>query len=277
MPSPSKITVFCFLASYAVALGFEIVQVLWPRRVQRVLALGFAAAGLLAHSLFLALQPVALSSRSWSMVFLAWILAIFYLYGSLHHRRIAWGIFVLPVVLGLSVLAWVFRRRESGAPGFEWTDLLAVRGEQFWVIAHLVLLLLAAVGVCVAFVASVMYLVQARRLRKKALPGKGFRLLSLERLEEMNRHAVTWAFPLLTAGVMIGAALLLNRGELPHDWTDPKILGALGLWAVFALLLYLRFSAHVRGRRVALVTICAFALLVFTLAASHPVVRGGGR
>jgi ABC-type transport system involved in cytochrome c biogenesis permease subunit len=277
MLSPSKITVFCFLASYAVALGFELVQLLWPRPVQRVLGLGFAAAGFLAHTLFLAIQPLALSSRSWSMVFLAWILAVFYLYGSLHHRRIAWGIFVLPVVLGLSVLAWVFQRRESGAPGYEWADLLAVRGERFWVIAHLVLLLLAAVGVCVGFVASVMYLVQARRLRTKALPRKGFRLLSLERLEEMNRHAVTWAFPLLTAGVVIGAALLLNRSELFHDWTDPKILGAIGLWAVFVLLLYLRYSARVRGRRVALVTICAFALLVFTLAASHPVVQGGGR
>jgi ABC-type transport system involved in cytochrome c biogenesis permease subunit len=271
MPSPSKITVFCFMASYAVALAFELVHLLRPRPVQRVLALGFAAAGLVAHTLFLATQTLALSSRFWSMVFLAWILAVFYLYGSLHHRRILWGVFVLPVVLGLSVLAWGFQRREAAA------DPLPVQGEQFWVIAHLVLLLLAAVGVCVAFVASVMYLVQARRLRTKALPGKGFRLLSLERLEDMNRHAITWAFPLLTAGLVIGAVLLVNRAELLRDWKDPTMLGAVGLWAVFALLLYLRYSVRVRGRRVALLTICAFALLVFTLAASHPAGQGGGR
>ena len=61
-------------------------------------------------------------------------------------------------------------------------------------------MLLAAVGVCVGFLASVMYLVQAQRLRAKIPPGEGMRLLSLERLEAMNRHAINLAFPLLTAG-----------------------------------------------------------------------------
>ncbi|HZU35152.1 MAG TPA: cytochrome c biogenesis protein CcsA, partial [Gemmataceae bacterium] len=185
----NRITILCFGASYAVALLLELLQLFWPRRIQRYLALGFAGAGLLAHTLFLLAQPLALASEFWSVVFLAWILSIFYLYGSIHHRRLAWGVFVLPIVLGLTALAATFGRPDSqGSPQIGWT---AVRGESLWIAIHIGLLVLAAVGICVGFVSSVMYLLQARRLRTKTLPGTGLRLLSLERLESMNRRAIT--------------------------------------------------------------------------------------
>jgi len=275
MPT-DRITVFCFGASYACAMVLELAQLCWPRPVQRLLATGFAGAGLLAHTLFLLARPLALSSQFWSMLFLAWILAVFYVYGSVHHRRVAWGVFVLPVVLGLTVLAGAFDQSESARDTSWWRSLLSVRGETFWVTTHIGLLLLAAVGVCVGFVASVMYLVQAWRLKAKALPGHGVRLLSLERLEAMNRRAVNLAFPLLTAGVLVGGALMLQQPGQLRDWSDPKVWGSVVLWVVFALLLYLRYGAHVRGRRLAFLTIMAFALLILTLASPHPAVRGGG-
>src|SRR5947209_6710611 len=106
------ITLVCFGASYAVALALELVRLLGPRPVLRLLSTGFGAAGLLAHTLFLALHPPALTSRFGSLLFLSWILAVFYLYGSLHYRRVAWAVFVLPVVLGLVVLAGI----EPGSP-----------------------------------------------------------------------------------------------------------------------------------------------------------------
>jgi len=271
----NRITVLCFGASYAVALGVELVELLWPRPVQRLIGLSFATAGLAAHTLFLAAQPLALATQFWSTIFLAWILAIFYLYGSLHHRRRAWGVFVLPLVLGLIALSLTFDRRNGGSVDL-W-GLLAIRGERFWLIAHVMLLLLAAVGVCVGFVSSLMYLIQARRLRAKKVPALGFRLLSLERLEAMNRRAIVLAFPLLTAGVLIGTALIAQRPGQFRDWTDPKIVGTIALWLVFALVFFLRHTRQVAGRQLALLTIVAFALLLFTLASSHPIVLGGPR
>ncbi len=271
----SRITIFCFGASYAVALVLELLQLCWPGRLQRLLALGFASAGLLAHTLFLWAQPLALASQYWSVVFLAWILAIFYLYGSIHHRRLAWGIFVLPLVLGLTVLAATLDRTDTRLSLS--SQFFHLQGEQFWIVAHIAFLILAAVGVCVAFVSSLMYLFQARRLRTKKLPGLGFRLLSLERLEDMNRRAITLAFPFLTAGVLVGMALMFQKPQQLHGWLDAKVWAAAALWLVFVILLYLRYGFHIRGRRVALLTIMAFVLLVFTLASSHPVMQGGGR
>jgi ABC-type transport system involved in cytochrome c biogenesis permease subunit len=140
--------------------------------------------------------------------------------------------------------------------------------------AHATLVILAAVGVCVAFVASLMYLVQAQRLKAKALPGQGLRLPSLERLETMNRRALTLAFPLLTVGALLGIVLMGHAAHEIADWSDPRVLSTVLLWLVFALLLYLRFGLHLRGRRVALLTLVAFGLLLLTLALPH-MGRGG--
>src|SRR5207302_8483344 len=133
-------------------------------------------------------------------------------------------------------------------------------------------ILLATVGVCVGFLASLMYLIQARRLRTKTPPGQGLRLMSLERLESMNRRAIILAFPLLTAGMIAGVVLMLDSDLV--GWTDPRVLGTVVLWAAFAVLLYLRYGRHVRGRQVALMTIAAFLLLLCCVAISHPLRPG---
>jgi ABC-type transport system involved in cytochrome c biogenesis permease subunit len=148
-----------------------------------------------------------------------------------------------------------------------------MHGRHFWPVLHGILLLLAAVGVCVGFVASLMYLAQVHRLRAKVPPGRGVRLLSLERLEAMNRRAILIAFPLLTAGLLVGLGLLLHSGEPATGYV--RILSLVGLWLVFAILLYLRYRVHARGRQVALLTIVAFALLVVSLVSVHPFASGG--
>jgi ABC-type transport system involved in cytochrome c biogenesis permease subunit len=279
-----RITLFCFQASYGVSLALELLQLLKPRPLQRLLALGFGSAGLLAHTLFLVAQGPPLASQFGSMLFLAWILAIFYLYGSVHHRRVAWGVFVLPVVLGLLFLARAWAQPQSEPSDEGWLPrFLAVQSEnqRFWGILHVILLLLAAVGACVGFLASVMYLIQTHRLKAKVLPGRGMPLLSLERLEAMNRRAIVLAFPLLTAGMIIGLALLVQdfthpptEAKLVAGWKDPLVLNAVILWLVFALLLYLRFGQHVRGRNTAVLTIAAFAMLMLTLATRHTLSAG---
>lgn len=262
-----RVTTFCFGASYAVALLIELLQLFRRRRGQQMVGLFFGLAGLLAHTIFLAVQWPSLASRFGSLLFLAWILAVFYMYGSLHHRQVAWGVFVLPVVLGLVILAALFSPGPGQMRGLDLLD--ALKGEGFWGLVHVSFLLLAAVGVCVGFMASVMYLLQAHRLRAKVPVGTGLKLLSLERLEEMNRRAINLAFPLLTIGALIGVALLTQRSDTVQSWTDPRIIGTIILWLVFVLLLYLRYGIHLRGRRLAQLTILAFILLVFTLAFSH--------
>jgi ABC-type transport system involved in cytochrome c biogenesis permease subunit len=270
------VSVLCFAASYALAWTAELAYLIRPRPVLWVIGLCLGSAGLFAHSLFLIHGLLRTEHGSplvtpfGSLLCVAWILAIFYLYGSVHHHKQAWAVFVLPLVLGLIGLASLFQPGPGDNSSPDW-----LRGERFLGLLHGALLLLAAVGVCVGFVASVMYLIQAQRLRAKALPGKGVRLLSLERLEAMNRRAIVTSFPLLTAGVVVGIVLMVLRASDVSGWTDPRILGSVVLWIVFALLVYLRYGLHLRPRRVAVLTIVTFLLLVCTLVTSHTIVQGG--
>jgi ABC-type transport system involved in cytochrome c biogenesis permease subunit len=266
-----RVTIVCFIASYALALALELLHQFRPRPVLRLLALLSGTAGLAAQTLFLVHRKPPLIGQFGWMLYLGWVLAIFYLAGSLHHRRQAWGVFVLPLILGLLGLGAAFDPRRTDATGETSLSL-----QDVWGPLHAWLLLLSAVGVCVGFLASLMYLIQAHRLRAKAVPGHGLRLLSLERLEAMNRRAINLAFPLLTAGLILGA-LIVFQDRLPGWWADRRVLGAFVLWAAFAVLLYLRYGYHLRGRQVALGTILTFVLLLCCLVLAHPVGQGGGR
>jgi ABC-type uncharacterized transport system permease subunit len=267
-----KITVLCFAASYLTAFALELWHQFRPRPILRFFALGFGGAGLLAHIIYLLMQCViaptlALESPTGSLFFLALILAVFYVSEAIHHRRIAWALFVLPVVLGL-IGVGVLLQHPGAASAASW--------QSFWGMTHGTLLLLAAVGVSIGFIASIMYLVQLRRVQAKLPPNQGMPLLNLERLELMNRRAILWSFPLLTAGLLAGFALQLANGTLTQDWTSVRILSVVGLWLVFAILLYLRYRAHVRGRQLALWTMFAFAILMLALVSPHSFVQGGG-
>ncbi|MFO0847266.1 MAG: cytochrome c biogenesis protein CcsA [Gemmataceae bacterium] len=257
-----NVTPACFGLSYLLAFLLELARLKWPRAGVRTAGVFAAAAGLAAHSIYLAVQQPDPAAPFGSLLAVAWVLAVFAVYGAVHHPRQAWAVFVLPVVLGLVGLA--LTETGGGSVG-AWREAGRV-----WGAAHGLLLLLAAVGVSVGFLASVMYLVQAARLRAKANPLSRFKLLSLERLEAMNRRAVSAAFPLLTGGLLIGAVLLRTHHDLAGNWRSVKVLGTVGLWAVCLLLSYLRYAVHVSGRRLALLTIVAFALLLAVLAAAHP-------
>ena len=137
-----RITIVCFAASYGVALGLELIQLGWPRPIYRVVCALFASAGLLAHTLYLLVQRPSLASQFGLLLFLGWILAVYYLAGSLHHRRQARGIFVLPVLLGLTILAGL----TGPGTGTVTKDMEAdaLPGELFWGYLHAGFLLLAA-------------------------------------------------------------------------------------------------------------------------------------
>ena len=148
------------------------------------------------------------------------------------------------------------------------TDPLPPINDRFWAFLHVGLLLLAAVGVCVGFLLASCTSSRLAASAPRPRRGWGLRLLSLERLEQMNRRAVDLAFPLLTAGLVVGLILMLQQ-PLPH-WNDMRVSGAAVLWLAFLVLLVLRYGWKLRGRAVALLTIAAFLLLVLSLVLPHP-------
>lgn len=263
----------CFGLSYLVAFLLELGRLRRPAAAWRWVGLAFGLAGLFAHTLYITYHKPTPAAPYGSLLLLAWVLALFYLYGTVHHARQAWAVFVLPVVILLVTLSWVLLRADGNAP--EWGIPAWLSGERFWGAVHGTLILFAAVGVSVGFLASVMYLIQARRLRNKVNPGRVVPLLSLERLETMNRRALHLAFPLLTAGLLVGSILLRHGHDVGDNWLSLKVVSTAGLWVVFLVLLYLRYGTNVPPRRLALLSVGAFGLMLVALATAHPFAVGG--
>ena len=137
------ITENCFAYSYALALALELWHYFRPRPVLTVLAQALAAIGFLTNVVFLILHPGMVMTPFGSLAALACILAFFYLFGSIHHPRVAWGLFVLPVVAGLAGLTKFAAATDTRPTGQGWEALDA---KQLWPSLHGFLLLAAADG-----------------------------------------------------------------------------------------------------------------------------------
>lgn len=265
-----RLSVLCFAGTYGLALLAELARFFVRSSIRWYMAAGLMALGWLVQTAFLAnlafKNPLVLVTTAFeSVMVLSWIVALIGLYLMVRSPKpVAVGVFVLPLVLGLVIAGW-FAPRQSD--WLEWGGMTA-----FWGTVHGIFLLGGAVFTCVAFFAGLMYLVQMRRLKAKRPSRFGLALPSLEQSERINRGAITIAFPLLTFGLLIGIILSMvprtpaNGATIAHtlQWTDPKVLSALLMWLVFAVLLHARFRPAMRGKSIMVLTIVAFGFLVFT-------------
>jgi ABC-type uncharacterized transport system permease subunit len=263
----SGVSTLCFAASYAVALALEISRLLFRSGVRGAVLIGFAAAGLVAHTAFLydravheAGAPLS-SEQDWFLV-AAWVLVVVYLHLAILHPKVPFGLFLLPLALALVGAARFLAK----------TQPLARRpASEIWGAIHGVSIVLAAVAVLVGFVAGLMYLGQVRRLKYKRPPAGRLRLPSLEWLQWTNSRAIVVSLLMLGLGVLSG--MILNRinaddatRRLP--WNDPVVLSTwlLFVWLLAAVVLSALHRPARAGRNVAYLTVASFVFLAILLA-----------
>jgi len=258
----SGVGIICFAGSYAVVLAFEISRLLFRSGVRGAVMLGFAGAGLLAHSAFLYYQAVktsgsALSSeRDWYLL-AAWVLVVVYLYLVYYHPRTAFGLFLLPLVLAL-VGAGAFADKTAFEPD---------RAARIWGVVHGTSILLATVSMLIGFAAGLMYLGQARRLKHRLPPIRGLRLPSLEWLQRANGRAIVVS--VLTLGVGVISGVILNRVRAAQlSWDDPVVFTttAMFAWLSIAVVLGALYRPAREGHKVAYLTLVSFVFLLIALA-----------
>jgi ABC-type uncharacterized transport system permease subunit len=258
----SGITTLCFAGSYAVALGLELARLVWRGRARGALAIGFAAAGLVAETLYLGYRaataesaPLA-SAYEWHLL-AAWTLVAVYLYMAIWHPATVSGLFILPLALAL-VAAAQFASTQS---------LAESPAKDLWVTIHATFWLLGTVAVIVGFATGVMYLLQAFRLKRKLPPLRGIRFPSLEWLERANSRAIL--ISVLMAGAGLASGIVLNLVERKLPWTDPTVWRSVGLfaWLLAASLFNALYRPAQRGRKVAYLTVASFVFLAIFLAA----------
>ena len=262
----ANIQITCFAGSYLVALVLEVSRLFFRSGVRGAVMLGFAGAGLAAHTWFLAIRAsdaAAVPLSNWYDWFLvaAWMLVVAYLYLTYYHPRNPIGLFILPLVLGL--IGFANLMGEEPFP----------RSRAVWAMLHGLSLLAGTVVILIGFAGGLMYLVQARRLKLKRLPAQGFRLPSLEWSGRVNARSIVISALLLLIGVLSGLMLSvinLRQGnpDATAPWRDPVVMssGLLLVWLVAAAALNAWYRPAREGRKVALLTVATFAFLLMVLA-----------
>ena len=109
-------------------------------------------------------------------------------------------------------------------------------------------------------------------------PRVGFRLPSLEWLEQCNRLSLFYATGLIAAGLVSGAIMNILQNSENHagiPWTNSVILssGALLFWLIGVTIFEALYKPARRGQKIAYLTLASFVFLVmvlsFTLMAEH--------
>ena len=202
-----------------------------------------------------------------ALVWLGILLTLFVLYIQMTRPIFGIDFFLMPVVILLLAAAAVFGRYH-----------LHPYVSTTWAWVHRASALLGAVGFAIAGAVGAMYLITNARLRRKtASPGVMFG--SLERLEHFTRVSVTLGFSTFTIGLVTGLVEVLHRGGNTalgaHWFLAPKVLLALCVWIVYALVLHVPMNPSFRGRRAALLSIVGFVLMIGEVIAIQFTAPGG--
>lgn len=183
----------------------------------------------------------------------AWITVLVYLALEVRFHRKIMGAFVLPIVLLTTVAA------ASLPKAAELPSALARTG--IWL--HVTFVLLGDAALAFTCGVGLMYLLQERQLKSKSLGPMSYRLPSLEFLDGLGHRALLVGFPLLTAGLVLGAlqahaawGRLLTR--------DPTVVLSLLTWIMYVGLLQARLAVGWRGRKAALLAVVGFGVLLVT-------------
>jgi cytochrome c-type biogenesis protein CcsB len=251
-----RLAIFLYLAGTVAALvGIAVRQDLPHTLLSRLLWVALAAHGASIVLRSFTTGHIAVTSFDEALSFLALLLVGIFLVVQLRRPLVALGAVVSPLAFGLTLASAAVDRGPRPLPA-----LL----DSPWLPVHIVLSFLGDAVFALAFSASLLYLVQERRL--KAHRGRGvLRFLpSLETLDRLNYACLVWGLVLLTLGITTG--IIWAHTAWGRFWSsDPKLVFSLVTWGIYVVLLQGRMTAGWRGRRAATLTIAGFAVIVLSL------------
>ncbi|HZB87228.1 MAG TPA: cytochrome c biogenesis protein CcsA [Terracidiphilus sp.] len=181
------------------------------------------------------------------------------------YDAISLGVFALPVTFFLVFVP------ALGVAGYSFPSQ-GVRTN--WLVAHIAALLAAYAALGFSLLASVLYLIQERRLKSKVNLSQAGQsavfdwLPPLDTLERLSHAMLLFGSPCMTVGLLIGAVLVQETPLGAAYFFDPKVLLSFAMWLLYVLLLFLRQSAGLRGRRAAYLSGAVLAVMFGVWAAN---------
>jgi ABC-type uncharacterized transport system permease subunit len=251
------------LACYFVGLIYAFFALTRTSDLFSRIALHAASLGMVFH--FVSLVELFLSGHVvWASVhngesLLAFFSMTFFMIIYAIYQTTAPGVVVFPIVFFLTFVAAV------GQQPFVFTSSVS-RG---WLIpVHIALIFTGYAALLFSFVASLLYLLQERRLKAKKASSLISFLPALEVIDQIGYRSLMLGFPFMTLGLLIGSLVAVSTyGRL--DFLDPKILLSILMWFVYMVMVFTRWNSGWRGRRAAVLATFAFVAAVVAWAANY--------
>ena len=143
-----------------------------------------------------------------------------------------------------------------------------------WLVAHIVALLVAYAALSFSMLASILYLLQEQRIKSKPKTARAGWLQPLDwlppldTLERIAHATLEFGFPCMTVGLVIGSVLGQETTLGAAYFRDPKVVASFISWAIYVLLLLVRRSAGLRGRKAAYLSGSVFLIMMVVYAAN---------
>jgi cytochrome c-type biogenesis protein CcsB len=208
---------------------------------------------------------VPLSNMYESLIFFSWTIVLIYLILEFKYQQKIIGVLITP-------FAFLAIALTSIVPGIDAkiTPLMPAL-QSNWLTIHVTTCFFGYAAFAVSFGVSILYLIRDREGSQKEEGSKW--LPSTLVLDEINYKSIVIGFPMLSLGIITGAAWANYAWGSYWSW-DPKETWSLITWFVYAAFLHARFTRDWRGRKAAILSIVGFAAVLFTYFGVNYVLSG---
>jgi ABC-type uncharacterized transport system permease subunit len=251
---------------YGIAALAVLPAALYDRPRWRHIAIPATIAAVLFHFVSLAEMLNAAHHRlpvdtHETQALLGLLLAAAFLVINARYKTISLGVFVLPICFLLCLI-------PAFHPGQESSAFPSIHGG--WIFLHVALLLAAYAALLLSLLASLLYLIQERRLKQKSPTLAWLPALEtpLEVLDQIALKSLLFGLPCMTAGLLIGS-LIAQVTVGASYFRDPKILLAFAMWLAYIVMIFIRRHSGLRGRRAVYLSSFVFFVVLAVWAANQ--------
>jgi cytochrome c-type biogenesis protein CcsB len=249
------------LYAYLAAFVFYVLHFARPSdpRFKRGASLSLLAAAVL-QTVTIALRTMTVGRPPFqslyeSLAFFAWSAVVAYLVIEWRRRVRTPGFFVSLIAGGACLYALV-GQDPAVKPLFPAL-------QSTWFFWHVAIAFASYAIFVVAFAVEISYLIQILMWKLGSTKDYGLSRENIARFHRSVHQLVLFGFPMLTFGIMSGAAWANEAWGVYWQW-DPKETWSLITWFVFALYLHTRVRPSWRGAPSSVIMIIAFAAMVTT-------------
>ncbi len=250
----SMLVFFAYLASKSKSLGLAGSLIAYAGLAMQTIAIGLRW----KESYDMGVGHAPLSNLYESVVFFSWTIILIYMFIDLKYKYRIVGAFVVP--FALLGMAWAQLGMNTGI------EPLVPALQSNWLLYHVITCFLGYAAFAVACGISIMYLLKANHEEANGKDPAAGGLMSLfpptRVLDDLNYRAIMIGFPLLTLGIITGAAWANYAWGTYWSW-DPKETWSLIVWFVYAAFLHARFTRGWVGKRAAWLSVIGFAATIF--------------